>query len=83
MTGDAGRLVGKVVLITGSTRGLGRDLALHCAASGARVAVTGRTEQAGMEVVRTIAERGSEAIYVRCDVTSGACEQAPTSASIM
>jgi NAD(P)-dependent dehydrogenase (short-subunit alcohol dehydrogenase family) len=39
----AGILIGKVVLITGASRGIGRDTALAFAAAGASVAALGRT----------------------------------------
>jgi NAD(P)-dependent dehydrogenase (short-subunit alcohol dehydrogenase family) len=47
----------RVVLVTGSTGGLGREVALRLAASGAHVIVHGRNEERGREVVAEI-ERG-------------------------
>ncbi|MGH7613328.1 MAG: SDR family oxidoreductase [Gemmatimonadales bacterium] len=41
----------KVVLVTGASRGIGRAIALACAAAGADVAVTYRTSQRGAEEV--------------------------------
>lgn len=63
------RLKDKVVLVVGSTMGIGRAIAIGAAAEGARVLVTGRTEASGQEVVGKIAEAGGEAFYVRVDVT--------------
>ena len=40
---NGGRLEGKVALVTGSTRGIGRATAVRFAAEGASVIVTGRT----------------------------------------
>jgi len=37
------RLAGRVVLVTGSTKGIGRGIAQVCAAEGAKVVVSGRT----------------------------------------
>jgi 3-oxoacyl-[acyl-carrier protein] reductase len=62
------RLKDKVALVTGSTFGVGRAIARMFAAEGAAVIVTGRTQEAGEEVVRSIEEAGGSAIFVRTDV---------------
>src|SRR4051812_6642144 len=49
----------KVVLVTGSTDGLGREVALRLGASGAHVIVHGRNRERGEAVVREI-ERGGK-----------------------
>lgn len=64
-----GSFSGKVALVTGSTGGIGRAAALAFAREGARVVVTGRREPEGEETVRLAREAGSEATYVRADVT--------------
>lgn len=51
------RLKNKVIIVTGSTTGIGKAIALRCAEEGARIVVNGRNEQTGEEVVRAI---GSE-----------------------
>jgi NAD(P)-dependent dehydrogenase (short-subunit alcohol dehydrogenase family) len=48
----------KVVLITGSTDGLGREVARRAAAAGAHVIVHGRNRERGAEVVAEIAREG-------------------------
>lgn len=48
----------RVVLITGSTDGLGRELAYRIAASGAHVIVHGRNLERGAEVVARIEQEG-------------------------
>ena len=63
------RLSGKVVLVMGSTMGIGRAIAVGAAREGARVVVTGRTVDAGLAVVEEIASAGGEAVYARVDVT--------------
>jgi len=63
------RLSGKVALISGSTRGIGRSIAEQFAAEGAKVVVTGRTEERGRRVVDRIVEAGGVAEYQRLDVT--------------
>ena len=62
------RLIGKVALITGGTSGIGRATALLFAREGARVAITGRDEARGREVVADIEQAGGTAIFVRSDV---------------
>jgi NAD(P)-dependent dehydrogenase (short-subunit alcohol dehydrogenase family) len=68
--GKSARLADKVVLITGSTKGLGLDMAFACAAAGARVVITGRSEEAGEQAANQINATGGESIFVRCDVNS-------------
>ncbi|MGQ0805572.1 MAG: SDR family NAD(P)-dependent oxidoreductase [Actinomycetota bacterium] len=63
-----GRLAGKVALITGSTRGIGRATAVRFAEEGAAVVVTGRSTDLGAEVEREIRGAGADAIYVPMDV---------------
>lgn len=68
-------LAGKVALITGSSRGIGRAIALELAARGAAVAVNFRTSQGAAEEVRTeIREMGSDCNLFQGDVSD--CEDA-------
>jgi len=55
----------KVILVTGSTSGLGREVALRLAATGAHIIVHGRNRERGEEVVREIEAdgRGSARFY--------------------
>lgn len=62
---------GKVVLVTGSTDGLGRDVARRLAAAGAHVLVTGRSTERGEALVDEIAKGGKgSAKFYRADLAS-------------
>ena len=63
------RLKGKVALVTGSSRGVGRAVALGFAKEGANVVVNYTSNQtAANEVVDAIQAMGSKAIAVKADV---------------
>jgi len=64
------RVKGKVAIITGAARGLGRAQALLLAKEGAKVIVTDIDETLGKKVVEEITSRGGEAIFIKHDVTS-------------
>jgi NAD(P)-dependent dehydrogenase (short-subunit alcohol dehydrogenase family) len=62
----AGRLEGRVAIITGATSGIGEGTAERFVEEGARVVIAGRSEEKG----RAIAARlGEQAVYCRTDVT--------------
>src|SRR5690242_8958412 len=66
-----GRLDGKVALITGSGRNIGRATALRLAAAGAHVVVNARTNEAEAEAVaREVRDRGAKALAILGDVAS-------------
>lgn len=66
------QLNGRVAVIAGGSRGIGRATALALAAEGCRVVVAARGEEALNEVVREIEGRGGEAIGVPADLTKEA-----------
>ncbi|UKS31109.1 3-oxoacyl-[acyl-carrier-protein] reductase [Paenibacillus sp. HWE-109] len=64
-------LTGKVALVTGASRGIGRAIALHLAEHGADVAVNyAGSEAAAGEVVAAIEAMGRKAVKLRADVSS-------------
>ncbi len=60
---------GKVAIVTGAGRGIGKAIALGLAEAGADVVVTARTESALVEVTKQISALGRRAHYVVMDVT--------------
>jgi 3-oxoacyl-[acyl-carrier protein] reductase len=69
--------VDKVAVVTGSSRGIGRAIALRLAQGGAKVVVNYRgNEAAADEVVEQISSGGGEAIAVQADVSQLAEAQA-------
>lgn len=64
-------LKGKVALITGGSRGIGRAIAIALAEAGAQVAVNYRENRvAADETVSAVEARGGRAIAIRADVSS-------------
>ena len=66
------RLADKVAIVTGSTAGIGKGSAELFAREGAKVVVSGRTVDAGEQVVAGIRASGGEAIFVKADVSIAA-----------
>jgi NAD(P)-dependent dehydrogenase (short-subunit alcohol dehydrogenase family) len=65
---DKFRLDGRVALVTGASRGLGRAIAVALAEAGADVVVTARSEDAIAETAAAIKRLGRRALAVPCDV---------------
>jgi citronellol/citronellal dehydrogenase len=68
-------LNGKTIFITGSSRGIGREIALRCARDGANVVITGKTAEPHAKLpgtIHTVAEEviaaGGQALAIQMDV---------------
>jgi len=64
-----GKLDGRVALVTGAGRGIGRATAIQMAEAGAKVVVTSRTRDELDEVVSLISRSGSVAAAIECDLS--------------
>ncbi|MCL4370566.1 MAG: glucose 1-dehydrogenase [Chloroflexi bacterium] len=62
-------LKGKVAIVTGSSRGIGRSIALGLAEEGCRVVLTARHEEALLKVAEEARARGGEPLVVAADLT--------------
>ncbi len=62
------RLKGKVIVISGGTKGVGRAFAEVAGHEGAKVVIGGRDEKAAKEALRNIRTCGSEGIFVHTDL---------------
>jgi len=58
-----------VVVITGGTGVLGREIGKYLSLQGARVVLLGRKEEVGKEIVASIQAEGGEARFIQSDVT--------------
>jgi NAD(P)-dependent dehydrogenase (short-subunit alcohol dehydrogenase family) len=63
-------LTGKVALITGSTKGIGKSIAEEMARAGAKVVVSSRKADAVESVTKELVAQGHEAIGVPCNIGS-------------
>ncbi len=63
-------LSGKVAIVTGSSRGIGRAIALRLAEHGAKVVVSSRTLETCEQVVAQIKSTGGDAFAQECNIAS-------------
>ena len=78
---DTFSLAGRTVVVTGAGGGVGRGVAVACAAQGAHVVVASRHEN-GEETVALAAAAGGTAEWIRCDVTVAADVHAATACAV-
>jgi len=77
-----GQMDGKVAIVTGAGRGIGRDIALLFAQQGAKVVAVSRTQETLDATVADIHKAGGTAIAVTCDVTNKASVDAAVAAAV-
>jgi NAD(P)-dependent dehydrogenase (short-subunit alcohol dehydrogenase family) len=63
------RLDGKVLMVTGATRGIGLATAERLGADGARVVLTARGEDGGRDVEARLRGAGADVVFVPADMT--------------
>ena len=78
----AGRVEGKVALVTGGASGIGRATALTFAREGAKLVVADMNADGGQQTVHMITEQGGEAVFVRTDVSKAVEVQALISQAV-
>ena len=64
------RLLGKNIVITGATSGIGKASAIRLAESGANLIISGRDENKGQLIINEIVDKKGRAKFIKCDVTN-------------
>jgi NAD(P)-dependent dehydrogenase (short-subunit alcohol dehydrogenase family) len=75
-------LTGKIAIVTGSTKGIGRAIAEAFAGAGASVVVSSRKEDKCKEVAESIGKDGGEAMPVPCNISDKSQLQALVDATL-
>jgi NAD(P)-dependent dehydrogenase (short-subunit alcohol dehydrogenase family) len=78
----AGRVDGKIALVTGGGSGIGRATALTFAREGAKVVVADVVVEGGEDTVRQIKAAGGEAMFLKTDVARAAEVEAMVTAAM-
>jgi NAD(P)-dependent dehydrogenase (short-subunit alcohol dehydrogenase family) len=64
------RLRDKVIVVTGSTKGIGASIARVCAGEGANLVISGRNAEEGRRIAGELTQRGSKAVFIQCDISN-------------
>ena len=72
---DIGTLDGKVAIVTGGSKGIGKAIAFGLAAAGAKIVLAARTPETLEQVATSLREGGAEVLAVPTDVTDAAAVQ--------
>ena len=78
----AGRLEGKVALITGGASGQGRAAAIMFASEGAKVVLSDVNEEGGTQTRHLVTENGGQAVFTAADVSVEADARAMVEAAL-
>lgn len=78
----AGRLSGKVAIVTGAGSGIGRASAVLFAKEGAKVVVADYDEKGGRETASLIAKAKGKAVFVKADVSRSSDAKAIVAAAV-
>lgn len=65
---ECGRLAGKVIVVSGGTKGVGRTISEECAREGAKVVIGGRDEAEALKSIRLMKTYGSNGIFVHTEL---------------
>ena len=65
-------LAGKVAVVTGSSKGIGKAIAMHLALSGAKVVVSSRKAPVCEEAAAEIRKAGGHATVIPCNISDKA-----------
>jgi NAD(P)-dependent dehydrogenase (short-subunit alcohol dehydrogenase family) len=76
------RFLGKVAIVTGSGRGIGKAVAQRLAAEGGAVTVLDLNESTAQETAREIQAQGGQAMALRCDVADREAVEAMVQATV-